>query len=302
MDGRGKLLLVEDEHNLRHLVALFLRASGFDVVEAADGREGIERFDDSGPFDLALVDLNLPIFCGIEVCRHIRASRPDQPILICSAAIMPENEQALRALGVDRFLTKPYHPEALLAHARSMRGNSPRGRTRTSLDPRAPAPAPGLNNYFSRISATTDVARTDLPSPTRAPTAAHTGIKAMLAAWNQAGCGIITMLAIPASRSAVAAIAAWIRGSLMARRAATQEAPNVPRVHPSSNIKNAAVGSRAIAADCTVGSAESRPGGSGIAKNEIVSTPKTRQNPAQRPRKIATTLRRMAFIDSSSIL
>jgi DNA-binding response OmpR family regulator len=116
MERRGSLLLVEDEHVLRGLVAQFLRGAEYRVVEARDGPEGVERFADSGPFDLALVDLNLPIFSGVEVCRRIRRSRPDQRIMICSAAILDQHEQALHELGIDHFLSKPYHPESLLAH------------------------------------------------------------------------------------------------------------------------------------------------------------------------------------------
>jgi DNA-binding response OmpR family regulator len=116
MERRGSLLLVEDEEVLRGLVAQFLRGVGFWLVEAGDGPEGVTRFLDSGPFDLALVDLNLPGFTGVEVCRRIRGARPDQPIIICSAAILPEHEAALLDLGIAHFLTKPYHPEALVAH------------------------------------------------------------------------------------------------------------------------------------------------------------------------------------------
>lgn len=116
MTERGKLLLVEDEHVLRGLVSQFLQGEGFRVVEAGDGPLGVARFEDSGPFDLALVDLNLPGFSGVEVCRRIKRRRADQRILICSAAIVDEYESALLELGIDHFLTKPYHPEMLLAH------------------------------------------------------------------------------------------------------------------------------------------------------------------------------------------
>jgi DNA-binding response OmpR family regulator len=116
MERRGSLLLVEDEAVLRTLVAQFLRTADYRVIEAGNGQEGVDRFFDSGPFDLALVDLNLPIFSGVEVCRRILSERPDQRIMICSAAIMPECEVALIGLGVDHFLTKPYHPEVLVAH------------------------------------------------------------------------------------------------------------------------------------------------------------------------------------------
>ncbi len=113
---QGTLLLVEDEERLRELVAQFLRGEGFQVVEAGDGREGVERFVDSGPFDLVLVDLNLPVFSGVEVCRRIKIDNPGQRLMICSAAIMPNHENALSALGVEHYLTKPYHPEDLIAH------------------------------------------------------------------------------------------------------------------------------------------------------------------------------------------
>jgi two-component system response regulator RegX3 len=113
---RGNLLLVEDEHRLRNLVAQFLRGVGFRIIEAGDGPEGVVRFGDSGPFDLVLVDLNLPGFSGVEVCRRIKRIRPDQRMMICSAAILDDHQCALAGLGVHHYLTKPYHPEMLITH------------------------------------------------------------------------------------------------------------------------------------------------------------------------------------------
>jgi two-component system response regulator ResD len=111
----GKLLLVEDEHVLRGLIAQFLRVEAFDVIEAADGKEAIDRYKAIAPFDVVLLDLNLPVYCGIEVCRRIKIERPSQQVLICSAAIMDSDIEVLHSLGVERFLTKPYHPLDLLA-------------------------------------------------------------------------------------------------------------------------------------------------------------------------------------------
>lgn len=113
-----RLLLVEDEDLLRRLVAQFLRGADFQVVEASDGPEGVDRFNEQGPFDLAVVDLNLPGYSGVEVCRRIRQQQPDQRILICSAAVTSEFERALQNLGIRQFLTKPYHPDALLSYVR----------------------------------------------------------------------------------------------------------------------------------------------------------------------------------------
>ncbi|QEH33414.1 Alkaline phosphatase synthesis transcriptional regulatory protein SphR [Aquisphaera giovannonii] len=109
-----RILLVEDEALLRRLVAQFLRGDGFDVVEAADGLLAVELFESEGPFDMVLLDLNLPGLPGVEVCRRIRKVEPSQPVMICSAAILDSHVESLTALGVQQFLTKPYHPEELL--------------------------------------------------------------------------------------------------------------------------------------------------------------------------------------------
>jgi DNA-binding response OmpR family regulator len=110
-----KILLVEDESLLRRLIAQFLRGEGFEIVEAGDGREGVERFFSGYPFDLVLLDLNLPILPGVEVCRRIKLQRPEQPIIICSAAILDGHIAAFAAMDVDQYLTKPYHPAELLS-------------------------------------------------------------------------------------------------------------------------------------------------------------------------------------------
>lgn len=121
--SRGSLLVVEDEHRLRDLVAQFLRTEGFQVVEAGDGPDGVARYDDSGPFDLVIADLKMPGFSGVEVCRRIKSANPDQRLMICSAAVIAEDEHALATLGVRHFLPKPYHPVELVDHILSEIGS-----------------------------------------------------------------------------------------------------------------------------------------------------------------------------------
>ena len=134
MERRGSLLLVEDEAVLRTLVAQFLRNEGYDVHEAEDGGEGVRQFLEDGPFDLLLVDLKMPVLSGVEVCRRVKRTKPDQRIMVCSAAISREHEEALRSVGVEHLLTKPYHPESLLAHIRQ--------ELIRRVDPRMPSSAP----------------------------------------------------------------------------------------------------------------------------------------------------------------
>jgi CheY-like chemotaxis protein len=108
--GQCRILLVEDESLLRRLIAQYLRGEGYEIIEAEDGREAIDRFSAYSPFDLVLLDLNLPILSGVDVCRAIKEARPEQPVIICSAAILDGHIAALSELNVQQYLSKPYHP------------------------------------------------------------------------------------------------------------------------------------------------------------------------------------------------
>ncbi len=141
MERQHSLLLVEDEDGLRNLVSHFLQGAGYRVVEAPDGPAAVDRFHDSGPFDLALVDLNLPGFSGVEVCRRIRSAVPTQPILICSAAVLPDFEGDLNELRINHYLTKPFHPDVLLAHIRQRLDATSRRRMPTVPSTRHAAPS-----------------------------------------------------------------------------------------------------------------------------------------------------------------
>ena len=66
------------------------------------------------PFDVVLLDLNLPLLPGVEVCRRIKSEQPAQSVIICSATILESHVAKLRELQVEQFLTKPYHPRDLL--------------------------------------------------------------------------------------------------------------------------------------------------------------------------------------------
>ncbi|MFO0956377.1 MAG: response regulator [Isosphaeraceae bacterium] len=132
MDRPFSLLLVEDESILRGLVAQFLRREGYHIVEAEDGVAGLDLFENYGPFDVVVTDLMMPRMGGLQLCGEIRAIAADQPIVVCSAAFSPQPEQILLDLGIDGFLRKPYHPEALLSRLRRELG----GRRRDE-----PAPA-----------------------------------------------------------------------------------------------------------------------------------------------------------------
>lgn len=114
-----RLLVVEDEAELRAQLETQLRAAGFAVDSAADGETGY-YLGREHPFDLAVVDLGLPKLSGIEVIKRWRTQARTFPILILTArGRWQEKVEGLEA-GADDYLVKPFHMEELLARLRAL--------------------------------------------------------------------------------------------------------------------------------------------------------------------------------------
>ncbi|MFC4018606.1 response regulator transcription factor [Micromonospora sp. GCM10011542] len=108
-----RILVVEDERTIAESVAARLRAEGFTVDIAADGPSAVERFRD-GRHDLVVLDVMLPGFDGLEVCRRIQADRP-VPVLMLTARDDETDLLVGLAVGADDYLTKPFSMRELAA-------------------------------------------------------------------------------------------------------------------------------------------------------------------------------------------
>lgn len=114
-----RVLVVEDDVDLRAALSLQLRQAGFAVDESAEGREGL-YFAEELPLDLAIIDLGLPNISGLELIRRLRASGRNFPILVLTArADWRDKVQGLEA-GADDYLTKPFHQEELMARVNAL--------------------------------------------------------------------------------------------------------------------------------------------------------------------------------------
>lgn len=114
-----RVLIVEDDVDLRAALATQLRAAGFVVDESADGREGL-YFGAEFPLDLAIIDLGLPAIPGLELIRRLRAAGRDFPILVLTArADWKDKVEGLEA-GADDYLTKPFHNAELMARVNAL--------------------------------------------------------------------------------------------------------------------------------------------------------------------------------------
>ena len=109
----AKILVVDDEPNIREVVGLYLRRDGHEVVSASDGEEALREFGESEP-DLVVLDLMLPKMSGLEVCRRMRAQRRVPLIMLTARGEEEERIEGL-SLGADDYVVKPFSPRELTA-------------------------------------------------------------------------------------------------------------------------------------------------------------------------------------------
>jgi DNA-binding response OmpR family regulator len=110
--------VIEDEEPIAAAVAARLRSEGFSVEVAGDGPSGVELVDRLRP-DLVVLDLMLPGFDGLEVCRRIQRNRP-VPVLMLTARDSETDLLVGLAVGADDYLTKPFSPRELVARVHAI--------------------------------------------------------------------------------------------------------------------------------------------------------------------------------------
>ena len=105
---KNKILVIEDEINIREGIKLNLDLSGYEVIEAVDGQEGLEKWKKSSP-DLIVLDIMLPFIDGYEVLKEIRSSDEKIPILILSAKDTDLDKVKGLSEQADDYLSKPFN-------------------------------------------------------------------------------------------------------------------------------------------------------------------------------------------------
>ncbi|MGM0577937.1 MAG: AAA family ATPase, partial [Myxococcota bacterium] len=112
--GSGRILVVDDDDLVRQLGRSLLMRFGYEVVEARNGREAVDRYRAEGDsIDLVLLDLSMPVMSGKEALRELRAMDPDVRVVLWSGYSMAEESETLQGLGACGFVAKPFHPSAL---------------------------------------------------------------------------------------------------------------------------------------------------------------------------------------------
>jgi DNA-binding response OmpR family regulator len=99
----AKILVIDDEQNIRVLLDMLLRAGGYDVLSADNGWEGLELYCREHP-DVILLDWRMPGLDGVTVLRQIRTVDLKQPVIVLTGDSSPETERQVRALGGEFFV------------------------------------------------------------------------------------------------------------------------------------------------------------------------------------------------------
>jgi two-component system, chemotaxis family, chemotaxis protein CheY len=109
-----RALIVDDSRFVRSILRGLLEEKGIECEEAADGQAGLDRLEESEPFDLALVDWNMPVLDGLGMLKQLRAEGFDD-LKVMMVTTEAENDFILRALdaGADEYMMKPFDGEAL---------------------------------------------------------------------------------------------------------------------------------------------------------------------------------------------
>jgi two-component system, chemotaxis family, chemotaxis protein CheY len=117
METGMRVLVIDDSRTVRIIIRQALAEAGLDVIEAANGREGLDQLRAHDDVELVLVDWNMPEMNGLEFVQAVRAQRSYDAVRIMMVTTETEQEQVVRALnaGANEYLMKPFTKEVLVA-------------------------------------------------------------------------------------------------------------------------------------------------------------------------------------------
>lgn len=103
----ARILIIDDDRDLRHVVKRILKKDGYDVIEAGGGKEGLKKIMDKRP-DLVLLDLMMPEMSGSEVWSQVKTMHDPVPVIVLSVITVPEVSEEFN--GIHGYIRKPFDP------------------------------------------------------------------------------------------------------------------------------------------------------------------------------------------------
>jgi DNA-binding response OmpR family regulator len=130
-----KILIAEDDIDIRELIAISLKFAGYEVIPAADGQQAIDLTVEEHP-DLIMLDIRMPRLDGFQVLEQIKA-RPEfakTPVVILSAKGQESEIQAGLELGATQYILKPFAPDELIAKIKQIETKAPETTVETLVE------------------------------------------------------------------------------------------------------------------------------------------------------------------------
>ena len=116
-----RILVCEDEDAIRDFVVINLTRAGYEVTEATNGEEALQKYDEcNGDFDVAILDIMMPGIDGLQVCKELRNMNSGIGIIMLSARTQEMDKVTGLMLGADDYITKPFSPSELTARVDSL--------------------------------------------------------------------------------------------------------------------------------------------------------------------------------------
>ena len=115
---KSKILVVDDEEHIRELIGFYLDKEGFEMIEANDGEEALEKIENEY-IDLAIVDVMMPNMDGFTFVEEMREFK-DTPVIMLTARSQSVDKLRGFSLGIDDYVTKPFDPQELLARVKTI--------------------------------------------------------------------------------------------------------------------------------------------------------------------------------------
>ena len=115
---KQKILIADDEAQIREILRIYFEKEGFEVIEAEDGAAAILKVQSEKP-DILLLDIMMPVLDGIEVCKQVR-KMTDLPIIMVTAKDEDDDRIAGLEIGADDYITKPFNSREVVARVKAV--------------------------------------------------------------------------------------------------------------------------------------------------------------------------------------
>jgi CheY-like chemotaxis protein len=118
-----KILVVDDSNVLRRIITFNLKSAGYEVTEAVNGKEGLDKIESENP-DMIFLDIMMPVMDGFTVLKELQKINSEIPVVVLTAKGGESDEEMALNLGAEKVITKPFSPKLLVDTVKELLGDN----------------------------------------------------------------------------------------------------------------------------------------------------------------------------------